>query len=92
MALVQLASDLIAWLQMLALYGHPAPPLRVALQLAIRHESLVSKLVSTLATFRKDDWYPSVFEAIGDSRSHFRRTRSLVIGARTVGRRSAIGA
>ena len=37
----------------------------VALQLAIRHESLVSKLVSMSATFRKDGWYASVFEAIG---------------------------
>jgi pimeloyl-ACP methyl ester carboxylesterase len=37
----------------------------VALQLAIRHESLVSKLVSMSAAFRKDGWYPSVFEAIG---------------------------
>ena len=37
----------------------------VALQLAIRHPSLVSKLVSMSATFRKDGWYPSVFEAIG---------------------------
>jgi pimeloyl-ACP methyl ester carboxylesterase len=37
----------------------------VAVQLAIRHESLVSKLVSMSATFRKDGWYPSVFEAIG---------------------------
>jgi pimeloyl-ACP methyl ester carboxylesterase len=37
----------------------------VALQLAIRHPSLVSKLVSLSATFRKDGWYPSVFEAIG---------------------------
>jgi pimeloyl-ACP methyl ester carboxylesterase len=37
----------------------------VALQLAIRHSSLVSKLVSMSATFRKDGWYPSVFEAIG---------------------------
>jgi pimeloyl-ACP methyl ester carboxylesterase len=36
----------------------------VALQLAIRHPSLVSKLVSMSATFRKDGWYPSVFEAI----------------------------
>jgi pimeloyl-ACP methyl ester carboxylesterase len=36
----------------------------VALQLAIRHSSLVSKLVSMSATFRKDGWYPSVFEAI----------------------------
>jgi pimeloyl-ACP methyl ester carboxylesterase len=37
----------------------------VALQLAIRHPSLVSKLVSMSATFRKEGWYPSVFEAIG---------------------------
>ena len=37
----------------------------VALQLAIRHPSLVSKLVSMSATFRKDGWYPSVLEAIG---------------------------
>jgi pimeloyl-ACP methyl ester carboxylesterase len=37
----------------------------VALQLAIRHPSLVNKLVSMAATFRKDGWYPSVFEAIG---------------------------
>jgi pimeloyl-ACP methyl ester carboxylesterase len=37
----------------------------VALQLAIRHPSLVSKLVSMSATFRKDGWYPAVFEAIG---------------------------
>ena len=36
----------------------------VALQLAIRHPTLVSKLVSMSATFRKDGWYPSVFEAI----------------------------
>jgi len=37
----------------------------VALQLAIRHPSLVNKLVSLSATFRKDGWYPAVFEAIG---------------------------
>ena len=37
----------------------------VALQLAIRHPSLVSKLVSMAATFRKDGWYPVVSEAIG---------------------------
>src|SRR5436190_18671189 len=36
----------------------------VALQLAIRHPSLVSKLVSMSATFRKDGWYPSVPEGI----------------------------
>jgi pimeloyl-ACP methyl ester carboxylesterase len=37
----------------------------VALQLALRHPTLVNKLVSLSATFRKDGWYPSVFEAIG---------------------------
>jgi pimeloyl-ACP methyl ester carboxylesterase len=36
----------------------------VALQLAIRHPSLVDKLVSMSATYRKDGWYPSVSEAI----------------------------
>ena len=36
----------------------------VALQLAIRHSSLVGKLVSMSATFRKDGWYPSVADAI----------------------------
>jgi pimeloyl-ACP methyl ester carboxylesterase len=37
----------------------------VALQLAIRHPAMVSKLVSMSATFRKDGWYPTVFESIG---------------------------
>jgi pimeloyl-ACP methyl ester carboxylesterase len=37
----------------------------VALQLAIRHPSLVSKLVSMAATFRKEGWYAVVSEAIG---------------------------
>lgn len=37
----------------------------VALQLAIRHPALVSKLVSMAATFRRDGWYPAVLEAIG---------------------------
>ena len=37
----------------------------VALQLAIRHPAMVSKLVSMSATFRKDGWYPMVFESIG---------------------------
>jgi pimeloyl-ACP methyl ester carboxylesterase len=37
----------------------------VALQLAIRHGALVSKLVSMSATFRQDGWYPAVFESIG---------------------------
>jgi pimeloyl-ACP methyl ester carboxylesterase len=37
----------------------------VALQLALRHPTLVNKLVSLSTTYRKDGWYPSVFEAIG---------------------------
>ena len=37
----------------------------VALQLSIRHPVLVNKLVSMSATFRKDGWYPAVFESIG---------------------------
>jgi pimeloyl-ACP methyl ester carboxylesterase len=41
----------------------------VALQLAIRHPSLVDKLVCMSATYRKDGWYPSVFEAIGGLRA-----------------------
>lgn len=36
----------------------------VALQLAIRHPSIVNKLVSLSATFRKQGWYPAVFESI----------------------------
>src|SRR6266550_3917360 len=36
----------------------------VALQLALRHPTLVNKLVSLSATYRKDGWYPSVMEAI----------------------------
>jgi pimeloyl-ACP methyl ester carboxylesterase len=36
----------------------------VAIQLALRHPMLVNKLVSLSATYRKDGWYPSVFEAI----------------------------
>lgn len=36
----------------------------VALQFAIRHPALVGKLVSMSATFRRDGWYPSVFEAM----------------------------
>jgi pimeloyl-ACP methyl ester carboxylesterase len=36
----------------------------VALQLAIRHPPLVSKLVSMSATYRKEGWYPSVPDAI----------------------------
>ena len=36
----------------------------VALQLALRHPTLVDKLVSMSATYRKDGWYPSVFEGI----------------------------
>jgi pimeloyl-ACP methyl ester carboxylesterase len=34
----------------------------VAIQLALRHPTLVDKLVSLSATYRKDGWYPSVPE------------------------------
>ena len=37
----------------------------VALQLALRHPTLVNKLVSMSATFRRDGWYPAVLEGIG---------------------------
>jgi pimeloyl-ACP methyl ester carboxylesterase len=40
-----------------------------ALQLAIRHPSLIDKLVCMSATYRKDGWYPSVFEAISGLRA-----------------------
>ena len=36
----------------------------VALQLALRHPTLIGKLVSLSATYRKDGWYPSVMEGI----------------------------
>lgn len=36
----------------------------VALQLAIRHPSIVNKLVSLSATFRNEGWYPAVVESI----------------------------
>ena len=36
----------------------------VALQLALRHPTLVNKLVSLSATYRKDGWYPSALEVI----------------------------
>ena len=36
----------------------------VALQLALRHPTLVNKLVSMSATYRRDGWYPSVLEGI----------------------------
>jgi pimeloyl-ACP methyl ester carboxylesterase len=36
----------------------------VALQLALRHPSLVNKLVSASATYRQDGWYPAVLKAI----------------------------
>jgi len=37
----------------------------VALQLAIRHPTLVDKLVSLSATYRRDGWYPSALAGIG---------------------------
>ena len=47
----------------------------VALQLALRHPTLVNKLVSMSATYRKDGWYPSVMEGIeGLSASAFAGT------------------
>src|SRR5881394_150304 len=36
----------------------------VALQLALRHPTLVGKLVTLSATYRKDGWYPAVPKAI----------------------------
>jgi pimeloyl-ACP methyl ester carboxylesterase len=36
----------------------------VALQLALRHPQLVSKLVTLSATYRQDGWYPSVLQAL----------------------------
>lgn len=36
----------------------------VALQLALRHPTLINKLVSLSATYRKDGWYPPALEAI----------------------------
>lgn len=36
----------------------------VALQLALRHPGLVGKLVTLSATYRRDGWYPSLFESI----------------------------
>src|SRR5215468_4771386 len=36
----------------------------VALQLALRHPQLVSKLVTLSATYRRDGWYPSVSQAL----------------------------
>jgi len=36
----------------------------VALQLALRHPRLISKLVTLSATYRQDGWYPSVLQAL----------------------------
>ena len=36
----------------------------VALQLALRHPTLIGKLVSLSATYRQDGWYPSVLEGV----------------------------
>ena len=47
----------------------------VALQLALRHPALVSKLVSLSATYRNDGWYPSLSEGIeGQSATAFAGT------------------
>jgi len=37
----------------------------VALQVAVRHPTLVDKLVTVSATYRKNGWYPAVKKAIG---------------------------
>ena len=36
----------------------------VAFQLALRHPTLVNKLVSMSATYRRDGWYPAVLEGM----------------------------
>lgn len=41
----------------------------VAIQLAIRHPSLVSHLVSMSATYRRDGWHPSVTEVLSEPES-----------------------
>jgi len=69
MSYEQFADDAAALLRALeveraAVMGHSQGG-GVALQIAIRHPSLVDKLVTMSATYRKDGWYPSVFEAIG---------------------------
>jgi len=47
----------------------------VALQLALRHPHLISKLVTLSATYRQDGWYPSVLHALeGLSGELFRDT------------------
>ncbi len=38
----------------------------VALQLALRHPPLVTKLVTLSATYRQDGWYPSVLQGLED--------------------------
>ena len=44
----------------------------VALQLALRHPQLVTKLVTLSATYRQDGWYPSVLQGLeGLSGDHF---------------------
>jgi pimeloyl-ACP methyl ester carboxylesterase len=41
----------------------------VALQLALRHPHLVSKLVTLSATYRRDGWYPEVLNALSKMRA-----------------------
>ena len=43
----------------------------VALQLALRHPQLVSKLIVLSATYRQDGWYPSVLRGLGDLSADF---------------------
>jgi pimeloyl-ACP methyl ester carboxylesterase len=50
-------------------FADDAAALLRALQLALRHPTLVNKLVSLSATYRKDGWYPSALEGIGGLRA-----------------------
>lgn len=43
----------------------------VALQLALRHPQLVTKLIIVSATYRQDGWYPSVLQEIQDVSADF---------------------
>ncbi|HEY6744888.1 MAG TPA: alpha/beta hydrolase [Mycobacteriales bacterium] len=43
----------------------------VALQLALRHPQLVTKLIIVSATYRQDGWYPSVLQEIQDVSAGF---------------------
>jgi pimeloyl-ACP methyl ester carboxylesterase len=51
----------------------------VALQAALRHPQLVSKLVVLAATYRRDGWYPSALKGLEDVSSDF--FANTVVGA-----------